>query len=142
MGPPAGIQAHPPLPLRFCRGPQQDRLVSPALGAWWAVPSPDGASQMQRGRVPPWSPELYCKLLETVEHAMGIIYSCAWFFHRVATQHVARNCSECPYFTFTFHFHTLEKEMAAHFGVLAWRFPGMGGPGGLPSMGSHRVGHH
>ena len=44
-------------------------------------------------------------------------------------------------FTFTFHFHALEKEMATHSSVLAWRIPGMGESGGLPSMGSHRVGH-
>ena len=44
-------------------------------------------------------------------------------------------------FTFTFHFHALEKEMATHSSVLAWRIPGMREPGGLPSMGSHRVGH-
>ena len=44
-------------------------------------------------------------------------------------------------FTFTFHFHALEKEMAAHSSVLALRIPGTGEPGGLPSMGSHRVGH-
>ena len=44
-------------------------------------------------------------------------------------------------FTFTFHFHALEKEMATHSSALAWRIPGMGEPGGLPSMGSHRVGH-
>ena len=44
-------------------------------------------------------------------------------------------------FTFTFHFHALEKEMATHSSVLAWRIPGTGGAGGLPSMGSHRVGH-
>ena len=44
-------------------------------------------------------------------------------------------------FTFTFHFHALEKEMATHSSVLAWRIPGMAEPGGLPSMGSHRVGH-
>ena len=44
-------------------------------------------------------------------------------------------------FTFTFHFHALEKEMATHFRVLAWRIPGTEEPGGLPSMGSHRVGH-
>ena len=42
---------------------------------------------------------------------------------------------------FTFHFHALEKEMATHSSVLAWRIPGAGEPGGLPSMGSHRVGH-
>ena len=44
-------------------------------------------------------------------------------------------------FTFTFHFHALEKEMATHSSVLAWRIPGMGEPGGLPSVWSHRVGH-
>ena len=44
-------------------------------------------------------------------------------------------------FTFTFHFHALEMEMATHSSVLAWRIPGMGEPGGLLSMGSHRVGH-
>ena len=43
-------------------------------------------------------------------------------------------------FTFTFHFHALEKEMATHSSVLAWKIPGMGEPDGLPSMGSHRVG--
>ena len=44
-------------------------------------------------------------------------------------------------FTFTFHFHALAKEMATHSSVLAWRIPGTGEPGGLPSMGLHRVGH-
>ena len=44
-------------------------------------------------------------------------------------------------FTFTFHFHALEKEMATHSSVLAWRIPGTGEPGGLPSLGSHRVRH-
>ena len=44
-------------------------------------------------------------------------------------------------FTLTFHFHALEKEMATHSSVLAWRIPEMAEPGGLPSMGSHRVGH-
>ena len=45
-------------------------------------------------------------------------------------------------FTFTFHFHALEKEMATHSSVLAWRIPGKGEPGGLPSMELHRVGHN
>ena len=44
-------------------------------------------------------------------------------------------------FTFTFHLHALEEEMATHSSVLAWRIPGMGEPGELPPMGSHRVGH-
>ena len=49
--------------------------------------------------------------------------------------------TERPLSLFTFHFHALEKEMATHSNVLAWRIPGTGEPGGLPSMGSHRVGH-
>ena len=49
--------------------------------------------------------------------------------------------SSLSLYTFTFHFHALEKEMATHSSVLAWRIPGMGEPGGLPSMGSHRVEH-
>ena len=46
------------------------------------------------------------------------------------------------YFTFTFHFHALEKEMAIHSSVPAWKIPGTGEPAGLPSMGSHRVRHN
>ena len=57
--------------------------------------------------------------------------------HGVATSRTRRSN-----FTFTFHFHALEKEMATHSSVLAWRIPGTGEPGGLPSMGSHRVGHY
>ena len=49
--------------------------------------------------------------------------------------------TQLSYFTFTFHFHALEKEMATHSRVLAWRIPGTGEPGGRLSMGSHRVGH-
>ena len=54
---------------------------------------------------------------------------------------VAGSWTRLSDFTFTSHFHALEKEMATHSSVLAWRIPGMGKPGGLPSMGSHRVGH-
>ena len=54
---------------------------------------------------------------------------------------VAKSWTRLSNFTFTFHFHPLEKEMATHSSVLAWRIPGMGEPGGLPSMGSRRVGH-
>ena len=60
----------------------------------------------------------------------------------MATVHgVAKNRTRLSDFTFTFHFHASEKEMATHSSVLAWRFPGMVKPGGLPSMGSRRVGH-
>jgi len=58
-----------------------------------------------------------------------------------AVHGVAEGQTQLSDFTFTFHFHALEKEMATHSSVLAWRIPGMGHPGGLPSMGSHRVGH-
>ena len=54
---------------------------------------------------------------------------------------VAKSRTRLSDFPFTFHFHALEKEMAIHSSVLAWRIPGTGKPGGLPSMGSHRVGH-
>ena len=54
---------------------------------------------------------------------------------------VAKSQTQLSDFTFTFHFHALEKEMATHSSVLAWRSPGTQEPGGLPSMGSHRVGH-
>ena len=54
---------------------------------------------------------------------------------------VAKSQTQLSDFTFTFHFHALEKEMATHSSVLAWRIPGTEEPGGLPSMGSHRVGH-
>ena len=54
---------------------------------------------------------------------------------------VARSRTRLSDFPFTFHFDALEKEMATHSGVLAWRIPGTGEPGGLPSMGSHRVRH-
>ena len=54
---------------------------------------------------------------------------------------VAEGWTRLSDFPFTFHFHALGKEMATHSSVLAWRIPGTGEPGGLPSMGSHRVGY-
>ena len=62
----------------------------------------------------------------------------AWY---AAVHGVATSRTRLSDFTFTFHLHALQKEMATHSRVLAWRIPGMGEPGGLPSMGSHRVGH-
>ena len=75
-----------------------------------------------------------------------IQYSClenhmeggAWW---AAVRGVAKSRTRLSDFTFTFHFHALEKEMAVHSSVLAWRIPSTGERGGLPSMGSHRVGH-
>ena len=61
---------------------------------------------------------------------------------RAAVHGVAKSRTRLRDFTFTFHFHALEKEMATHSSVVAWRIPGTGEPGGLPSMGSHRIGHN
>ena len=58
-----------------------------------------------------------------------------------AVHGVAKSPTRLSDLTFTFYFHALEKEMATHSSILAWRIPGMGEPGGLPSMGSHRVAH-
>ena len=60
---------------------------------------------------------------------------------KAAVHEVAEGWTRLSDVTFTFHFHALEKDMATHSSVLAWRIPGTGEPGGLPSMGSHRVGH-
>ena len=62
----------------------------------------------------------------------------AWW---AAVHGVAKSWARLSDFTFTFHFHALEKEMATHSSVLAWRIPGMVEPGGLPFMRSHRVRH-
>ena len=79
-------------------------------------------------------------------HGNPLYYSClenpmdgeAWW---AAVHGVAKSQTRLSGFTFTFHFHALEKEMATHSSVLAWRIPGTAEPGGLLSMGSHRVGH-
>ena len=63
----------------------------------------------------------------------------AW---KAAVHGVAEGRTRLSNFTFTFYFHALEKEMATHSSILAWRIPGTGEPGGLPSMGLHRVEHN
>ena len=63
----------------------------------------------------------------------------AW---QAAVHGVSKSQTRLNNFTFTFHFHALEKAMAPHSSVLAWRLPGTEEPVGLPSMGSHRVGHN
>ena len=87
-------------------------------------------------------------LADRSEEGMGnpLQYSClenpmdggAWW---AAVHGVAKSWTWLSDFTFTFHFHALEKEMATHSSVLAWRIPGTAEPGGLPPMGSHGVGH-
>ena len=84
--------------------------------------------------------------LEEVKDGIPLQHSClenpmdgrAWW---AAVHGVAKSRTWRSDFTFTFHFYALEKEMATHSSVLAWRIPGTGEPCGLPSMGSHRVGH-
>ena len=89
-----------------------------------------------------------CSESENVSHSVGnsLQYSClespmeggAWW---AAVHRVAESWTRLSDFTFTFHFHALEKEMATYSSVLAWRIPGTGESGELPSMGLHRVGH-
>ena len=91
-----------------------------------------------------WQEDSYVKF--TWCNGTPLQYSClenpmdggAWW---AAVHGVARSQTRLSNFTFTFHFHALEEEMATHSSVLAWRIPGTAGPGGLPSMGSHRVRH-
>ena len=89
----------------------------------------------------------YCYSLNGEDNGNPLQYSCLenpmdggpWW----ATVHgVVKSQTRLSDFTFTFHFHALEKEMATHSSFLAWRIPGMEEPGGLPSMGLHRVGHN
>ena len=88
----------------------------------------------------PFSPHI------RVGNGTPLQYSClenpmgggAWW---AAVHGVANSQTQLSDFTLTFHFNALEKEMATHSSVLAWRIPGTGEPAGLPFMGSHRVGH-
>ena len=73
-------------------------------------------------------------------HSSTLAWKIPWTWW-AAVHGVSRSQIRLSDFTFTFHFHALEKEMATHSSVLAWRIPGMGEPGGLPSMGSSRIGH-
>ena len=108
-------------------------------GAWWAAvygvaqsrtrltrPSSSSSRDFGEGNGTPL--QYYCF------HPMD---RGAW---RAAVHGVTEGQTQLSDFTFTFHFHASEKEMATHSSVLAWRIPGTGEPGGLPSMGSHRVG--
>ena len=96
----------------------------------------------------PWS----CKELDTTEQLTGegngtpLQYSCLenpmdGGARKAVVHGVAEGWAQLSDFTFTFHFHALEKEMATHSSVLAWRIPGTEEPGRLLSMGLHRVGH-
>ena len=73
-------------------------------------------------------------------HSSTLAWKIPWT-EEAADHGVAKSRKQLSDFTFTFHFHALEKEMATHSSVFAWRIPGIGEPGGLPSMGLHRVAH-
>ena len=74
-------------------------------------------------------------------HSSTLAWKLSWTEEpgRLQSIGVTKSQTRLSNFTFTFHFHALEKEMATHSSVLAWRIPGTGEPGSLPSMGSHRV---
>ena len=109
------------------------------MGAW---PVPSSFSSLPLP-LPLWDP---LGLNSREGSGTPLQYSClehpmdrgAW---KAAVHGVAECRTRLSDFTFTFHFHALEKEMATHSSVLAWRIPGMGEPGGLPSMGSHKIRH-
>ena len=115
----------------------------PTLCDPWTVPQQAPLS-IEFSRQEYWSGQLFPSLGDLP--GTPLQYSClenpmdggAW---QAADHGVAKSRTELSDFTFTFHFHALEKEMATHSSVLAWRIPGTGEPGRLLSMGSHRVGH-
>ena len=122
-------------------GLQHTRLLCPSLSPWVCSNSCPLSG---------WCCLIFIHLLNShLGEGSGtpLQYSClenpmdggSWW---AAVHEVARSRTQLSNFTFTFHFPALEKEMATHSSVLAWRIPGKGKPGGLPSMGSHRVGHN
>ena len=111
-------------------------------GSWWWTGRPGMLRFMGSQRVGhDWATEL--NWTDTMApHSSTLAWKIPWTEEPDRQVHgVAKSRTWLSDFTFTFHFHALEREMATHSSVLAWRIPGMGEPGGLPSMGSHRVGH-
>ena len=98
-------------------------------GTWWAIVYGVAKSQTREGN---GTPLQYSCLENPMDGG-------AWW---AAVHGVAKSRTRLSDFTFSFHFHELEKEMATHSSVLTWRIPGMGEPGGLPSMGLHGAGHN
>ena len=141
-----------PLSMGFSRQEYWSGLPCPSPGN---LPNPGiepRSPTLLVGSLPaklPGKPKLnvyYINLQCRESNGTPLWYSClenpmdggAWW---AAVHGVAEGWTRLSDFTFTFHFHALEKEMATHSSVLAWRIPGTGEPGGLPSMGSHRGGH-
>ena len=81
-------------------------------------------------------------IVETEPHSSPLAWKIPWVEEPGRLQSTGSlSRTQLSNFTFTFHFHALEKAMATHSSVLAWKIPGTGEPGGLPSLGLHRVGH-
>ena len=134
------FQFHISLPFHTVHGVLKAKILK-----WFAIPisSKPCFSELSTMTCPFW---VALHSMAGEGNGTPLQYSClenpmdggAWWaaVHEIAkSQAWLRDCS------FAFHFHTLEKEMATHSSVLAWRIPGTGEPGGLPSLGSHRVGH-
>ena len=141
----------PVFPYLYC----QDISPGTSLVVQWKTPH---FHCRGTGSIPGWGteiPQATCTAKNTHIHILIYIgegdgtplqYSClenpmgggAWW---AAVHGVAKSQTRLSDFTLTFHFHALEEEMATHPSVLAWRIPGTGEAGGLPSMGSHRIGH-
>ena len=128
-------------------------MIQRMLAVWTLVPLPflkpawtSGSSQLTYCWSLAWRILSVTSVWDGEGNGTPLQYSClenpmdggAWW---AAVHGIAKSRTRPSDFTFTFAFHTLEKEMAAHSSVLAWRTPGTGKPGGLPSMGSHRVRH-
>ena len=117
--------------LPWAAATSNSEVVLP-LGVLTLLPTPTPAYSQDPSlrRIRQWHPTPL--LLLGKSHGRRTLVGCSpW---------VAKSRTRLSDFTFTFHFHALEKEMATHSSVLAWRIPGTGEPGGLPSMGSQRVG--
>ena len=131
-----GVGCQSPLSLGFSRQEYWSGLPFPFL---WDPPVPGIEPESLALQVdslpldPQGSPQCGFNL-----HFFNDVYGGAWW---AAVHGVAKSRTQLNEFTFTFHFHALEKELATHSSVLAWRIPGTAVPGGLPSMGSHGVGH-
>ena len=132
-------------PCVFSTASDPDKLPSHTAGPWpraWAANSVQPGSSQSLLHAFLFSLYTWCRegngtplQYSWLENPMD---GGAWW---AAVHGVARSQTRLSDFTFTFHFHASEKEMATHSSVLAWRIPGTGEPGGLLSMGSHRVRH-
>ena len=119
-------------------------LMTQLLEFWARVINPNGVQGnvivvRRRGNMVLCLSDVICLTFDVVHACLeNPMDGGAWW---AAVHGVTKSQTRLSDFPFTFQFHALEKDMATHSSVLAWKIPGMGEPGGLPSMGSHRVGH-